>query len=34
VRLYRNDRQIKEVTYREVESDEAGYTVAIRVLRR
>lgn len=30
--LYGNDRQIKEVTYREVEADEAGYTVTIREL--
>ena len=30
--LYRNDRQIKEVSYREIESEQAGYTVTIRVL--
>jgi hypothetical protein len=30
--LYRNDCQIKEVTYREVESDEPGYTVTVRQL--
>jgi hypothetical protein len=32
VRLYRNDRQIKHVTYREEESANIGYTVTIRPL--
>jgi hypothetical protein len=32
VRLYRNDRQIKQVTYREVESAHIGYTITIRPL--
>ena len=31
--LYRNDRQIKEVNYREEESAHVGYTVTIRLLR-
>lgn len=30
--LYRNDRQIKEVTYREIESDRVGYSVTVRSL--
>jgi hypothetical protein len=30
--LYGNDRQIKEATYREVETDDVGYTVTIREL--
>lgn len=30
--LYRNDRQIKEVSYREVESSEVGFTVTIRAI--
>ena len=30
--LYRNDRQIKQVTYRETESSQARYTVTIRAL--
>jgi hypothetical protein len=30
--LYANDRQIKEATYREVEADQASYTVTIREL--
>ena len=30
--LYRNDQQIKQVTYRETESSQAGYTVTIRAL--
>lgn len=30
--LYRNDRQIKELSYREVEADEAVYTVTVRAL--
>jgi hypothetical protein len=30
VRLYRNDRQIKHVSYREIEADQPSYTVAIR----
>jgi hypothetical protein len=33
-RLYRNDRQIKEITYRETEADEAGYTVTVRSIGR
>lgn len=32
VRLYRNDRQIKQVTYREEESAQVGYTVTVRPL--
>lgn len=32
VRLYRNDRQIKQVAYREEESPHVGYTVTIRLL--
>jgi hypothetical protein len=32
VRLYANDRQIKEATYREVDADQASYTVTIREL--
>lgn len=32
VRLYRNDRQIKQVAYREEESANIGYTVTIRPL--
>jgi hypothetical protein len=32
VRLYRNDRQIKQVNYREEESVDIGYTVTIRQL--
>jgi hypothetical protein len=30
VRLYRNDRQIKLVSYREIGSGQAGHTVTIR----
>jgi hypothetical protein len=30
--LYLNDRQIKDVTYREVEAEEPGYTVTVRQL--
>jgi hypothetical protein len=30
VRLYQNDRQIKEVSYREVASSQAGYSVTVR----
>lgn len=30
--LYRNDRQVKHVTYREVESDQPEYTVTVREL--
>lgn len=30
--LYRNDRQIKEVSYREVAADEVSYTVTVREL--
>lgn len=30
--LYRNDRQVKEVTYSEVESDHASYTITVRDL--
>jgi hypothetical protein len=30
--LYRNDRQIKQVTYRETESSQTGYTITIRGL--
>lgn len=30
--LYRNDRQIKNVTYRELESDETEYSVTVRTL--
>jgi hypothetical protein len=30
--LYRNDRQIKEISYREVGSTQAGYTVTVRAL--
>ena len=32
--LYRNDRQIKEISYREIEADEKGYTVPVRSLAR
>jgi hypothetical protein len=32
VRLYRNDRQIKDIIYREIESSQAGYTVTVRAL--
>jgi hypothetical protein len=32
VRLYRNDRQIKQVAYREDESAQVGYTVTVRPL--
>jgi hypothetical protein len=32
--LYRNDRQIKEISYREIEADEKGYTVTVRSLAR
>ena len=32
VRLYRNDRQIKHVAYREDESAHVGYTVTVRLL--
>jgi hypothetical protein len=32
--LYRNDRQIKEVTFREIEAAEASYTVTVRALDR
>jgi hypothetical protein len=32
--LYGNDRQIKEISYREIEADEADYTVTIRPLAR
>jgi hypothetical protein len=32
--LYRNDRQIKEISYREIEADETGYTVTVRPLAR
>jgi hypothetical protein len=32
VGLYDNDSQIKEVHYREVESDETSYTVTLRML--
>lgn len=28
--LYRNDRQIKEVSYREAKASESGYTVTVR----
>jgi hypothetical protein len=31
--LYRNDRQIKQASYREVASDEAGYTVTVQEIR-
>jgi hypothetical protein len=34
VGLYNNDSQIKEVRYREVESDRASYTVTLRELDR
>jgi hypothetical protein len=30
--LYRNDRQIKAVTYRETEADRVSYTVTIKEL--
>lgn len=30
VRIYRNDRQIKQVSYREIEADQPSYTVNIR----
>jgi hypothetical protein len=30
--LYRNDRQIKQISYREAVSDEIGYTVSVRSL--
>jgi hypothetical protein len=30
--LYRNDRQIKEVTYRQIESSNAKYTVTVRTI--
>src|SRR5712691_1910202 len=30
--LYRNDRQIKEISYHEIEADETGYTVTVRSL--
>src|SRR5262249_5858412 len=30
VRLYRNDRQIKQVSYREIEAEHPSYTVDIR----
>lgn len=32
VRLYRNDRQIKQVSYREIEADQPSYTVDIRLI--
>ncbi|HEV2258728.1 MAG TPA: hypothetical protein VGS06_36880 [Streptosporangiaceae bacterium] len=32
VRLYRNDRQVKQVSYREVAADQVSYTVTIREL--
>ena len=32
--LYGNDRQIKEISYREIEADETGYTVTVRSLAR
>jgi hypothetical protein len=32
--LYLNDRQIKDVTYREVEAEEPSYTVTVRGLSR
>lgn len=31
--LYRNDRQIKDIAYREVQSDQAEYSVTIRALK-
>ncbi len=34
VHLYGNDRQIKEVTYREAEAGETSYTVTVRELSR
>jgi len=32
--LYHNDRQIKEISYREVEAEATGYTVTVRSLAR
>ena len=32
VRLYRNDRQIKQVSYREIEAEQASYTVTIQLV--
>ncbi len=32
--LYRNDRQIKEISYREIEAEATGYTVTVRSLAR
>jgi hypothetical protein len=32
--LYGNDRQIKEISYREIEAEEMGYTVTVRPLAR
>ena len=32
--LYCNDRQIKEISYRESEADERGYTVTVRSISR
>jgi hypothetical protein len=32
--LYRNDRQIKAISYRETEADDVSYTVTIRELAR
>jgi hypothetical protein len=31
LRLYHNDRQIKQVSYREIEADQPSYTIAIRL---
>jgi len=32
--LHGNDRQLKEISYREIEADETGYTVTVRSLAR
>jgi hypothetical protein len=32
--LYRNDRQIEQVSYREVAADQVSYTVTVRELSR
>jgi hypothetical protein len=32
--LFGNDRQIKEISYREIEADETGYTVTVRSISR
>ena len=32
--LYRNDQQTKEVSYREVEASEPGYTVTVRIAQQ